>query len=78
MNPATIMLILEGLQAAVSAAPKVAELVTSAHALIDGLFTAKAISADVQNALHKSIDARAALALAGVMPDAFKVRPDPQ
>lgn len=77
MNPALIALILQGLEAAIAAAPAVVAIVTKAHELIDTLFGANLITKAQQDAMHATIDARAALVAAGIIPDWWKVQPDP-
>lgn len=77
MNAAVIFAILQGLQAAIAAAPLAIEIVEKAKALIDSLFTAKLITAAQQNALHLEVDAYAAMAAAGIVPLAWTVEPDP-
>lgn len=77
MNPAIILQILQAIYAAMSAAPTVIEIANKGKELISALFSAKAISKEVQDALHASIDARAALHAAGVVDPAWTVEPDP-
>lgn len=74
---ALLPLILEGIQAAISAAPGVVDVVEKGKALITSLFTAKLISKEVQDALHAHIDAHAALVAAGIVPPHWQVDPDP-
>lgn len=76
---AAIPLILQGILAAIQAAPKVAEVVTSAKQLITALFNAGVISKEVQDALHSYVDAHAALVAQGiVIPNqGWSVEPDP-
>jgi len=69
--------ILAGIQAALTAAPAVVEIIKSAKDLITSLFTAKLITQDQQNALHAYIDAHAAMVAAGLTPPAWTVEPDP-
>ena len=75
MNPA---IILQLIQAVLSAAPQVAELVVKAKDLIAALFTAKVITKAQQDAMHLHIDALAALHAAGIVPPAWQVEPDPE
>jgi hypothetical protein len=78
MNSAIIFAILEGIKAAITAAPLAIEVVEKAKALISSLFTAKVITAEQQNALHLEVDAYAAMVAAGIVPLAWQVEPDPQ
>lgn len=75
---AIIALILQGLEALIAAAPGIAEIVQKAHDLIDTLFTNNLITKETQDALHQTIDARAALAAQGIYPPWWKVQDDPQ
>ncbi len=77
MNSAAILLILQAIEAAIAAAPKVIEIVVKAKEFITTLFTAGAISKEVQDAMHLSVDSKAALAQAGVVDPAWRVDPDP-
>ncbi len=75
MNPAIVLALI---QAVLSAAPQVAELVLKAKELITALFTAKVISKEQQDAMHLHVDSLAALYAAGIVPPAWKVEPDPE
>ncbi len=77
LNPATILLILQAFEAAINAAPKVAELVIKAKDFITNLFSAGLISKEVQDAMHLRVDSRAAMALAGIIEEGWSVDPDP-
>ncbi len=77
MPAATILLIIQAIQAAIAAAPGVVDLVEKAKTFIDGLFTAKLITADQQTAMKNHVDSLQALALAGIVPPHWKVEPDP-
>lgn len=77
MTPATILLIVQGIQAAISAAPAAVEIVAKAKEFISALFSANAITKAQQDALHAHIDSLQALALAGVVPSHWQVQPDP-
>lgn len=78
MSPATILLLIQGIEAAIAAAPKAMDVITKAKDFITAMFTAGAISKAQQDALHLRIDSMQALALAGVIPDHWQVQPDPQ
>ena len=75
---ALIPLIMQGIQAAIQAAPGVIAVVTKAKELITSLFTAGVITKEVQDALHQHVDAIAALVAAGVTPPAWQVEADPE
>jgi hypothetical protein len=77
LNPATIALIIQGIQAAITAAPQVEALVVSAKDFIASLFKAGLISYDTQNTIHAHIDQVVAMALQGLEPLDWEVQPDP-
>lgn len=77
MSIAGILLVIQGLNAAISAAPTIVAIVTKAKELVAALFTAGVITKEQQDALHMNIDARAALAAAGIIPPHWQVEPDP-
>ena len=77
MSPAVIALIIQGIQAAIAAAPQIIEVVTAAKNFISSLTSAKAISVQQQNLIHAHIDAYAALVAQGIIPQAWQVQPDP-
>ena len=70
-------LILQGILAAISAAPQVEAIVTAGKTFITSLFSSGLISIDTQNILHAYVDAHAAAAKAGVVSLAWTVEPDP-
>lgn len=78
MNPITLGLIVQGIMAAVAAAPTVVEVVTKAKDVITALFTAKQITKAQQDAIHQQVDAICALAEAGALPGYWRVEADPQ
>lgn len=75
MNAAVI---LQGIIAALTAAPKVAELAIEAKKFIEALFTNQVITAEQQNAMKAEVDAIVALSQAGIVPSHWQVEPDPQ
>lgn len=77
MTAAAIPIIMQGILAAIDAAPGVIEVVEKAKALITALFTAKVINADQQNILHATVDNRAATWLSGLRPPHWTVEPNP-
>jgi hypothetical protein len=79
LNPATLSLIIQGIVAALNAAPKAIEVINAAKAYISSLFTAGLISAEAQKLLHDYVDAHAALLASGVVipSSAWAVEPDP-
>jgi hypothetical protein len=78
MNTETIQLIIQGIEAAISAAPQFEEVVTKAKEFISSLTSAGLITKAVQDALHARVDIVCAAALAGDVPPEFTVEPDPQ
>lgn len=77
MDPVTIGLIMQGIEAAISAAPQVEALVVKAKDFIASLFGAGLITKATQDSLHARIDAVCAAALAGQVPPAWTVEADP-
>ena len=79
MGAAAIPIILQGILAAINAAPKAIEVISSAKQLIDALFAAKVFSLEQQASLKAYVDAHAALLASGiVVPSlAWSVEPDP-
>lgn len=77
MNPAAILLFIQGLQALIAAAPKVAEIIGKAKDLITAMFTATLITKEQQDALHLHVDSLAALAAAGIILPHWQVEADP-
>lgn len=75
--PATLTLILQGILAAIQAAPQVAAVIESAKNFITSLVGGKVIPANLQGPLHAWVDNQAALAAAGVVMPAWQVEPDP-
>ena len=77
MKPSTLALIMQGLQAAITAAPAVTELVTKAKDFISTLFSKGLISKAQQDALHAHVDSVAAMAKEGIIPPHWQVEADP-
>jgi predicted RNA-binding protein associated with RNAse of E/G family len=77
MDPATILLIIQGIQAAISAAPVVEAIVVQGKNFITSLFEAGLISKATQDAAHAHVDAYCAAALAGQEPPQWTVEADP-
>ncbi len=77
MSPAILALIVQGLQAAIEAAPQIASVVAKAKDLISELFAAGVITAQQQADVHQHVDATCAAALAGRPSPAWQVQPDP-
>ena len=78
MNPALIVTVIQLIQAMLTAAPKVAELVKQGKDLISALFTNKLISKEEQDAMHAWVDGLAAMHAAGIVPPHWTVEPDPE
>ncbi len=74
---ASLPLIIQGILAAIQAAPGVIDVVNKAKDFITSLTGAKLITVEQQNALHAYVDAHAALVAAGITPPAWTVEPDP-
>lgn len=77
LPPATILLIIQGLQAALTAAPQVVALVEHAYGVIAELFKAGLIDQATQNTLRSHVDSVMEELLAGRVPPEFRVDPDP-
>ena len=77
MSPATLALIVQGIQVAIQAAPEVEAVALKGKELITELFTAKKISIEQQAAVHAHVDAVAAAVASGQTPPEFTVEPDP-
>jgi hypothetical protein len=77
MDPATLMLIVQGVGAAISAAPQIEAVVVSAKNFITSLFEGGVITIDQQAAVHSHIDALVAAANSGTVPPEFQVGADP-
>jgi hypothetical protein len=73
-----ILLIIQGIEAALAAAPGAIEVAMKAKALIEALFTAKAITKAQQDALFARVDSYCQMFAAGIVPDGWEVRPNPQ
>lgn len=76
MSPLVIQILL-GIQMALDAAPKVKKLYDNARTTISMLFSAGLITAEQQNQLRAWADKHEADTLAGHVPEALKVEPDP-
>ena len=74
---AIISQVLAGIQAAISAWPQVAAIITSAKAMITALFGSGAITQADQAALHSWVDAIAYMAQRGLTPPQWTVEADP-
>jgi hypothetical protein len=77
LNPETIGLIVQGIQAAIAAAPQVESLAIKAKDFISELFSQGLISKETQDALHAHVDEICAALLAEQAPPAWTVEPDP-
>ncbi len=77
LNPATILLIVQAIQAAIKAAPMVEEIVVKAKDWVTSLFSAGLISIETQHAIHSHIDALTASVNSGQVPPEFQVEADP-
>ena len=77
MEIATVLLVMQAVQACIAAAPGVADIVVKAKDLISSLFTAQLITKAQQDALHAHVEAHAALVAAGIVPPHWSVEADP-
>lgn len=77
MGPEVIGLVLTGFQAAIAAAPKIAEVVSAAKDFFTALFEADLITEAQQDKVHAHIDAIAAAFEEGKTPPAWTVESDP-
>lgn len=77
MSPAAFLVVMEGIQAAIAAAPQVIDVAEKGKALVSSLFSAGVISVDTQNNAHSHIDAIQAAVQAGTVPPSWQVEPDP-
>jgi hypothetical protein len=81
MTQATVILIgliIQGIQAALAAAPQAIEVAEKGKEFIASLFRAGLITKEVQDAVHGHVDSIAALAAAGVGPAHWTVEDDPE
>jgi hypothetical protein len=72
-----VLLIIQGIQAAIAVAPAVEDIVIKGKALIDSFFTAKLINSDQQNAVHAHLDSLWAMAQSGIILPHWQVEADP-
>jgi hypothetical protein len=77
MNPAQIALIVQAIQAAIAAAPRVVSVIQSAKDFIGSLFSAGLIGKDVQDRIHNHVDAICNAAIAGTELPEWTVEADP-
>lgn len=77
MSPAVILQLIGAFQAAIGAAPQVIELVQQAKAFFKTLFDKGLITKQQQDAISSQVDAIAAMSRAGIVPDSWKVEPNP-
>lgn len=76
--PPFIFLILNGLTAAITAAPQVIEIVDKGKALITSLVSADLITDVQQDQLHERVDKISEAVKRGEKPPAWDVEPDPE
>ena len=77
MNSATLLLIIQAVQAAIAAAPQVADVAVKAKDFIASLFGAGLITKEQQDRIHAHVDAICAAALAGQELPEWTVEADP-
>jgi hypothetical protein len=78
MPVAAIGLIVQGIEAAVSAAPTVMAVAQKAKDFISALATAGLISKAQQDAIHAHVDVVQQMAQAGIIPSHWQVQADPK
>ena len=76
--PPVAILVLNGLTAALTAAPQVVELAQKAKDFFGSMTGAGLITADQQDTLHARVDQIQQAALEGKLPPAWTVELDPQ
>lgn len=69
--------IIQGVQAAVKAAPQAIAVIDDIKKMFQSWFTKNWITVEQQNALNAWADSVVAMAKSGVFPDAWQVQPDP-
>jgi hypothetical protein len=77
MNPATIALIIQAVEAAIKAAPQVEAVAVKGKEWVTSLFEAGLISKATQDAIHSHVDAIRDAFLTGSIPPQWTVEPDP-
>jgi hypothetical protein len=77
MNPATLALIIEAIEAAIKAAPQVEAIAVKGKEWVTTLFQGGLISKATQDAIHSHVDEVRDAFLAGVTPPEWTVEPDP-
>jgi hypothetical protein len=78
MPSKTILLIVQGFQAAIAAAPQAIELVKQAKEFFTTLFSKGLITKETQDRVHARMDEWVACLTSGTVPPEFTVEPDPQ
>lgn len=76
--PAVALLVLNGLAAALQAAPAIGELADKAKDFFTSMAGNGLITDQQQDALHSRVDSIVAAALEGKLPPEWEVEPDPQ
>jgi hypothetical protein len=75
--PPVAIIVIQAIQAAIAAAPRVIEVVQKGKEFIASLTSAGVITAEQQNALDARVDTIAAAFANGQTPPAWSVEPDP-
>lgn len=76
LAPATLALIIQGVQAIIAAAPGIIAVAEKAKEFFANLFAAGLIDADTQNRINSNVDAWCEAALNGTLGPAWDVEPD--
>ena len=77
MDPATLMLIISAVKAAIKAAPEILDVAMGAKIFIASLFKANLITAEQQREIFATVDAICNQAITDTYGDHWKVDPDP-
>lgn len=72
------LLIIQGVMAAVAAAPRAVALANSAREFVSQMFQEGLVSKEVQDATFQYCESISAAAKAGIIPPSFQVQPDPE
>ena len=75
--PPAVILIVQGIQAAIAAAPEIEDIIAKGKALITSLFSGGVITKAQQDLAHMQVDQIAAAWNASLPPVSWTVEPDP-
>lgn len=77
MDPESILLIIQAIQAAIAAAPQIEQVAIDAKNWVASLFSNSLISKETQDLIHAHVDAYQEALLNGTTPPEFTVEADP-